>query len=138
MKKTIVVIVLFVIATAFVPQQSAALKAAMVRGKKVYDLTCLPCHQPDGGGVQNMNPPLVKTKWVLGDKKQLATIVLKGLKGGEIEIDGDSFHNPMPPQESTLTDQQIADVLTFVCNSFGNKASMITMTEVKAIRAKLK
>jgi mono/diheme cytochrome c family protein len=68
----------------------------------------------------------------------LTKIVLKGLQGGEIEIDGDKFHNPMPPLESTLTDQEIADVLTYVRNSFGNKASLVTPAEVKALRTKLK
>jgi mono/diheme cytochrome c family protein len=85
-----------------------------------------------------MNPPLSKTKWVLGDKKALIKIVLKGLTGGEIEIDGDKFHNPMPPQESTLSDQEIADVLTYIRNSFGNKASLVAVGEVKAMRTKLK
>lgn len=147
MKKIIAITLIFFIATAFMqtkpkPQSkqpaTGGLKAAMERGKKVYEATCLACHQPDGGGVPNMNPPLTKTKWVLGDKKELIKIVLKGLQGGEIEIDGDSFHNPMPPQESTLSDQEIADVLTFVRNSFGNKASLVSMAEVKAMRAKLK
>ncbi len=106
----------------------------MERGKKVYDITCIACHQPDGEGVQRMNPTLVKTKWVLGDKRALSKIVLNGLKGGEIEIDGDNFHNPMPPQGDLLNDQQIADVLTYVRNSFGNKASAVTPAEVRAAR----
>lgn len=135
----ILVILVSIFATAFAIQQPAAgLKAAIARGKTVYENTCLACHQPDGSGVPNMNPPLVKTKWVLGDKKALAKIVLKGLQGGEIDIDGDKFHNPMPPLESVLSDQEIADVLTYVRNSFGNKASLVTVAEVKALRAKLK
>lgn len=83
-----------------------------------------------------MNPPLTRTKWVLGDKAKLALIVLKGLPGGQIEIDGDTFHNPMPAQESVLSDQQIADVLTFIRNNFGNKASAVKAVEVKMVRAK--
>ena len=139
MKKIIPTVIIFIFATAFALQQPATgLKAAMARGKTVYENTCLACHQPDGSGVPNMNPPLVKTKWVLGDKKALAKIVLKGLQGGEIEIEGDKFHNPMPPLESVLSDQEIADVLTYVRNSFGNKASLVTIAEVKALRAKLK
>ncbi len=139
MKKVIPVVFVFIFATAFaLQQQPAGLKAAIARGKTVYENACLACHQQDGSGVPNMNPPLAKTKWVLGDKKALTKIVLKGLQGGEIEIDGDKFHNPMPPQESVLNDQEIADVLTYVRNSFGNKASMVTMAEVKALRAKLK
>jgi len=62
--------------------------------------------------------------------------VLKGLPGGQIEIDGDPFHNPMPAQESVLSDQQIADVLTFIRNNFGNKASAVTAGEVKVMRGK--
>jgi len=115
---------------------SSNLKASIDRGKVVYVATCQTCHQVDGGGVPRMNPPLIKTKYVLGDKKELITILLKG-KNDPIEIDDDEFHNPMPPQP-TLTDQQIADVLTFVRNSFGNKASAVTPTEVKNVRAKLK
>jgi mono/diheme cytochrome c family protein len=139
MKKAMLAVIIFFIATAFAfQQQPAGLKAAIARGKSVYEAYCLACHQHDGSGVENMNPPLVKTKWVLGDKKVLTKIVLKGLQGGEIEIDGDKFHNPMPPQESVLKDQEIADVLTYVRNSFGNKASMVTAAEVKAMRAKLK
>lgn len=110
------------------------MKASMERGQKVYEATCLACHQADAGGVPNLNPPLIKTKWVLGNKTALATIVLKGLKGGEVNIDGDTFNNPMPAQETVMSDQQVADVLTYVRNSFGNKASAVTVAEVTAAR----
>lgn len=128
----------FFVFSSFQKKAQPGIKASIERGSKVYAGVCIACHQADGLGVQRMNPPLVKTKWVLGDKKALATIVLNGLKGGEIEIDGDDFHNPMPPQATQLTDQQIADVLTYVRNSFGNKASAVTMAEVKAARAAAK
>lgn len=110
------------------------LQASMQRGKKVYDTYCLTCHQADGAGVPRMNPPLVKTTYVLGDKKRLINIILKGFNES-VEINGDYYDNPMPAQPQ-LTDQQVADVLTFVRNSFGNKASLITAAEVKAMRAK--
>ena len=106
---------------------------SVARGKEVYTQVCLSCHQVDGGGVPNMIPPLIKTKYVIGDKKQLINIVLNGLQG-DVEVNGDFYHNVMPPQ-STLTDQQIADVLTFVRNSFTNKATAVKVTEVKAMRA---
>jgi mono/diheme cytochrome c family protein len=111
-------------------------KTVMQRGKKVYDTYCLACHQIDGKGVPRMNPPLIKTPYVLGDKKRLINVILKGLNE-EVEINGEVYDNPMPPQPQ-LNDQQIADVLTYVRNSFGNKGAAIVLAEVKAERAKLK
>jgi mono/diheme cytochrome c family protein len=114
----------------------SAVQASLNRGKIVYEANCLMCHQADGSGVPNMNPPIVKTKWVLGSKTTLIQMLLKG-SSGKVEIDGDTFHNTMPAQPQ-FTDQQIADVLTYVRNSFGNKASAVTPAEVKAVRAKTK
>ncbi|MGI8637733.1 MAG: c-type cytochrome [Segetibacter sp.] len=106
------------------------------RGHQVYQITCIACHQTDGGGVPHLNPPLIKTEYVLGDKARLIQIVLKGLNK-PIEIEDETYTNVMPAQ-SQLNDQQIADVLTYVRNSFGNKASAVTIAEVKAERAKAK
>jgi mono/diheme cytochrome c family protein len=114
----------------------SSLATSIARGTSVYATYCLACHQSDGSGVPNMNPPLIKTSWVLGSKTVLIHQVLKG-SVGKVEIDGETFHNSMPPQPQ-LTDQQIADVLTFVRNSFGNKASIVTPAEVKVVRAKTK
>lgn len=119
------------------PQQGKDLKASMERGKIVYGQICVACHGIDGGGMPRMNPPLWKTSYVLGDKKALVKIILKGLKGGEVEIEGDRFENAMPAQESMLSDQQVADVLTYVRNSFGNKASSVSVAEVRSERARL-
>jgi mono/diheme cytochrome c family protein len=116
-------------------QHKTPLQASMERGQQVYHDQCLACHQADALGVQDMNPPLTGTKWVLGDKTTLVQIVLKGLKG--VQINGDDYHNVMAPH-SDLSDRQIADVLTYVRNSFGNKARAISAAEVKAIRAKTK
>lgn len=114
----------------------ATLSSQVAAGQKVYLARCLACHQVDGGGVQNMNPPLIGTSYVLGDKTRLIKIVLNGFNE-RVEIDGDIYNNPMPAQ-STLTDQEIADVLTYVRNSFGNKASAIQASDVKKVRATAK
>src|SRR5512133_2336144 len=90
----------------------SSLKTSISRGQIVYTRICLACHQVDGSGVPNLNPPLIKTKWVLGSKTVLIQQVLKG-SSGKVEIDGDTFRNTMPPQPK-LTDQEIADVLTYV------------------------
>lgn len=137
MKKHSIVSVVFIgILTLSFATGEQDIKASLQRGKKVYEKTCLSCHQPDGEGVPRMNPPLVKTKIILGAKQKLVQIIVKGFNE-EVEINGDIFSNPMPAQPQ-LTNQEIADVLTYVRNSFGNQATAVTVAEVKAIRAKLK
>jgi len=111
-------------------------KATMERGKKVYIQYCIACHQVDGGGVPGLNPPLEKTPHVAGSKTKLIRIILKGMDTHE-EIDGETYSNVMAPHNH-LTDQQIADVLTYVRNSFGNKAIAITPGDVKYVRARTK
>jgi mono/diheme cytochrome c family protein len=102
-------------------------------GKIIYETYCLACHQEDGSGVPGMNPPLIKTDWVLGDSTRLINVILKGLK--DTEINGDSYSNEMPSHDF-LTDNQIAEVLTYVRKSFGNKASIISSEEVRKQRIK--
>ncbi|UOG73123.1 cytochrome c [Hymenobacter tibetensis] len=114
-----------------VASTSAVSAATLAAGKTVYVQNCLTCHQADGGGVDNMNPPLTKTSYVLGEKPRLVKVILNGLQGED--IDGEPYNNVMPAFD-VLSDQQIADVLTYVRNSFGNKASGIKAPEVKAIR----
>ncbi|GAA4380240.1 cytochrome c [Hymenobacter koreensis] len=106
--------------------------ASLARGKALYAQSCLTCHQADGGGVDRMNAPLTQTTWVTGDKTRLVRVLLNGMQG--VEIDGEEYVNVMPAFDY-LTDQQLADVLTYVRNSFGNKASAVSAPEVKAIRA---
>lgn len=120
-------------ATVYAQSKDKAPDAAVLeRGKNLYEQNCLACHQADGSGVPGLNPPLTKTKWVLGDKKQLIAVLLNGMDE-EIEIDGEPYHNVMPPL-NYLSDQEIADVLTYVRNSFTNKASTVTAAEVTAAR----
>ena len=116
---------------------AATLKSAMEKGKALYLQYCLTCHQADGEGVPNMNPSLTKTTYVLGDKKRLITWVLKGSTGTKLSINGKVYSNNMPPQ-STLKDDEIAAILTYIRNDFGNKASVVTAAQVKAVRATTK
>jgi mono/diheme cytochrome c family protein len=127
-----VLVVLIALATS----QMNIDKIVMARGKKVYTQFCVTCHQQDGGGVPNMNPPLEKTSYVLGSKTKLIRVVLKGLNTHE-EIDGESYSNVMAPF-NFLTDLQISDVLTYIRNSFGNKAIAVTPGDVKYVRARTK
>ncbi len=114
----------------------ASLKTSIARGKELYLTQCLACHQVDGGGVPHLNPPLDGSANVKGkDKIKLILTVLNGLKG--VELEDETYSAIMVPHKE-LTDQQIADVLTYVRNSWTNKASQVTAAEVKAVRAKNK
>jgi mono/diheme cytochrome c family protein len=110
-------------------------RVSMDSGKVVYTRQCLACHQPDGLGAPSMNPPLTG-KDVSGDKNKLIEIVIKGLATHQ-EIDGEKYQNVMPPHPE-MSDKEIADVLTYIRNSFGNKASSVKTSEVKSTRSKLK
>jgi mono/diheme cytochrome c family protein len=124
-------------ANASTSSANTSLKNSITRGQAVYQQLCLACHQADGSGVPNLNPPLMRNPWTMGPKDVLITQVLNG-SNGKVEIDGDRFNNTMPPLGTVLTDQQIADVLTYVRNNFGNDGSAVTTAEVKAVRAKTK
>ena len=101
-------------------------------GKLVYTKYCLTCHQSNGSGVPGMYPPLTKTDWVQGDKDRLIQLMLKGLTG-EITVNGQVYRTSMPSHHY-LTDEQIADVLTWVRSNFGNSADAVTIQEVSAAR----
>src|SRR5450432_2940843 len=115
--------------------QKSSYRLSMDSGKVVYIKQCLSCHQADGRGVTNINPPL-DGKVVTGDKKKLIEIVINGQVIHE-EINGKTYQNTMPPNPNII-DQEIADVLTYIRNSFGNKASAVNLSEVKSARSKLK
>lgn len=101
------------------------------QGKIVYESYCLACHQVDGSGVPQLNPPLINTEYVKGDKTRLINVVLKGLQGAEVE--GEVYDNPMPAFDY-LTDEELAAVLTYIRSNFTNKASAIRKEEVAAAR----
>jgi mono/diheme cytochrome c family protein len=118
-------------------QQTSPPKTAKERGKLVYLQRCLVCHQADGGGVPHLNAPLDGATAVQGnDKAKLIRIVLGGMTD-RVEIDGEYYSNNMPPNKD-LTDQQVADVLSYVRSNWSNKASAVTPAEVKAVRPKIK
>lgn len=134
MKPTSLILLLMVGANVHVHAQSS-LKSQIINGKKVYQKNCLTCHQVNGGGVPKMNPPLINAAFVKGDKNKLIQWVLLG-SVEKVPIDGKYYSNNMPPQ-ATLADQDIADVLTYIRNAFKNKASSISVVDVKNTRTAL-
>ena len=106
-------------------------------GKQKYDTagSCTTCHQPNGQGLPGAFPPLAESEWVLGPVENLIRIQLRGLSG-EIEVKGQTYNSVMPPM-ATQTDEEIAAVLTFVRNSWGNKASAVTPEMVAEYRGEV-
>lgn len=102
-------------------------------GKAVYEQYCLTCHQADGSGVPNMHPPLGPGSWVGREPKVLVSLMLKGLSG-KIEVDGEIYTSFMP-SHAKLSNQEIADVLTYVRASFGNQFDPITEEMVANIKS---
>jgi len=114
----------------------------LFKGKALYarEGACITCHQPDGKGLPASGfPPLAGTNWVLGNEDRLIKVVLNGLYG-PMEVLGTRYPGqvPMTPFGNMLKDEEIAAVLTYVRNSFGNKASAISPDKVKAVRAATK
>ncbi len=132
--KQLMIVMGCMVSIVLMSQSTPSSKASAMRGKKIYTTYCLACHQADGAGVPRMNPPLIKTEYVNGNKERLINIILKGLND-PIEINGDEYSNPMA-SHAFLNDQQVADVLSFIRSNFGNKSGSITPAEVKAVRAK--
>ena len=101
-------------------------------GLKIYQQTCASCHQLDGKGLSNAFPPLKGSDWVLKEKGRIIRIVLHGFEG-EILRNNQPFNQSMASW-GHLSNQEIADVLTFIRKSWGNNASEISLDEVALIR----
>jgi len=110
----------------------AALTRAQL-GKRVYDTTCIACHQANGLGVPGQYPPLVASEWVTGSEERIIRIVLHGLNG-PITVNGNEYNNVMAPLGS-LKDDQIANVISYVRASWGNTAAEVSPETVAKVRA---
>jgi mono/diheme cytochrome c family protein len=109
-----------------------------IKGKAIFakEGFCGTCHQADGKGLAASGfPPLTGTNWVQGSEDRLIKIVLKGMQG-PIEVAGKKYPGqvPMTPFAGMLKDDEVAAVLTYVRNSFGNKAPAVSPDKVKIIR----
>ena len=108
-----------------------------VNGKKIFETRCLVCHQSDGGGVPNMNPPLDGATNVNGkDIARLVKIIRNGYDE-RIALDGMYYNNAMTANPD-LKEDAIADVLTYIRTSWSNKAGAVTTSQVKAALLKNK
>jgi mono/diheme cytochrome c family protein len=112
----------------------AALSAQQARtGPQVYAI-CLACHMANGAGLPGAFPPLAGSEWVTGRPEVPIAIVLHGLQG-EITVKGTKFNGVMTAWGPMLSDQEVANVVTYVRSQFGNSASAVTAADVAKVRA---
>ena len=120
------------------PQTVEALAGYMKHGAKIYSAKCGGCHQANGLGDGANFPPLANSKWVTGEPRLTSMIILNGVKGA-IEVDGKVWNGQMPAQGSGLNSKDLAGLLTYLRNSFGNETgdviSMAMAEDAMAISA---
>lgn len=102
------------------------------RGQQIYNQTCIACHGADGSGVPNAFPPLDGSDWVTDEPSLSIRILLHGLSG-PVEVNGESYNSVMPPHVN-LSDRDIADVLTYVRQTWSNDAAPVEPSSVKSLR----
>ena len=111
--------------------QDKTLAEQLVHGKQLYAQTCFACHQAAGQGIAGAFPPLAKSDYLNEDIGRSIQAVLYGLTG-EITVNGEKYNSVMTSQN--LTDEEIASVLTYVYNNWGNNKSKVTPAMVKEQR----
>ena len=102
------------------------------KGKRIYAQACFACHQAEGQGLPGVFPPLAKSDYLMEDKDRAIRGIIKG-QSGPMVVNGQKYDGVMPPV--MLTDEQIAHVLTYVRNTWGNEGDVVTVTEVERVRA---
>lgn len=117
------------------PQKMFAKNLAerIAAGKMVYTQNCAACHQNDGAGLKGAFPPLAKSDYLMADKKRAVETVINGLEG-KITVNGEEYNGVMPALG--LDDEDVANVVTYIRNSFGNSSDEVKPSEVKALRKK--
>ena len=109
----------------------ANLEERLKAGSIVFHTNCVACHQANGQGIPDAFPPLAHSDFLMADKARSIKIVKQGLQGS-VTVNGKTFNSVMPALG--LSEEDIASVLTYVRNSFGNKGDAVTLDEVKKVK----
>ena len=113
-------------------KQEAPLKESIMRGSEIYTDFCMQCHLPNGVGVENLFPPLAKSDYLMQNREASIRGIKFGLQG-EIIVNGKKYNSTMTPMG--LDDDEIADVMNYINNSWGNKNNkIVTEEEVSKIK----
>jgi mono/diheme cytochrome c family protein len=111
-------------------KQDDKLIQSMKRGEEIYQDFCINCHMHEGEGVAGVFPPLAGSDYLMEKRQESISAVKYGQKG-EITVNGVKYNNIMLPLY--LSDEEVADVMNYVLNSWGNKGEFVTVEEVKAV-----
>ena len=111
--------------TLTIAQQSKA-------GEALFAGTCSTCHQTNGAGLPGVFPPLAKSDYLAADTKRAIGVVLHGLSG-KVAVNGQEYNSMMPPMNQ-LNDDEVANIMTYVLNSWGNPGGRVTAAEVAQVR----
>ena len=102
-------------------------------GKQLFTGTCSVCHQDSGEGIKGVFPPLAKSDYLAADPKRIVQVMLHGLSG-KVTVNGTDYNSVMPPM-TQLTDDEVANIGTYVLNSWGNPGGQISTDDAAAVRA---
>jgi mono/diheme cytochrome c family protein len=117
------------ILTSFLLNTDKELAESIKRGEQVYISNCMSCHMENGKGMEGTFPPLAQADYLMADTPRAIRLTKKGIDG-EMVVNGVTYYGFMPAQD--LNDKQLADVMNYIRNSWGNKGKIVTVEEVKA------
>lgn len=124
----------YVIPSSEKSSEKTPLTASVERGKKIYNELCVTCHLPNGKGIAGTYPPLDGSNWLTEKREESIRGVKYGMQG-PIEVNGEKYDNIMTPMG--LSDQEVADAMNYVMNSWSNNIKdMVTVEEVAAVQEK--
>ncbi len=118
-----------ILLSSFLLNRHTELEESIKRGKQVYITNCISCHMEDGTGMQGTFPPLAQSDYLMADTHRAIKLIKEGIDG-EMTVNGVTYYGFMPAQD--LDEKQIADVMNYIRNSWGNKGEMVKAEDVKA------
>lgn len=131
MKNTLFLFLLVATTSVQAQKITPVLQKSMDVGKELYMINCQSCHMEQGEGLEGVFPPLAKSDYLMADKKRSILQIINGASGS-MKVNGVTYEGEM--QGYPLSDQEVADLLNYIRNSFGNKGGMTTSAEVAAAR----
>jgi nitrite reductase (NO-forming) len=120
---------------AWQPAQPGPLAESVKRGQSLYQLHCQSCHMENGEGIAGVFPPLAKADYLLKDPKRAMGEIIYGVSG-EMVVNGVTYNGAMPA--NNLNNQEVADIMNYILNSWGNKGKLVKPADVQVARTQYK